>query len=144
LASSNESVVSGDLYHLLANDDENSLIIHDVVKAYLNAEEYNKHIPKTVHGAFVHTHATVYHMVFKCQEQKHCEEWDDLLKLAEKQMDHLKVLHSCLSAHIAGELLVDPYGPHKGFVMPKRCQQASAVSKPLAPNSSSKELRVRL
>jgi hypothetical protein len=135
---------SEDLHHFLVNDDENRMMVHDIVKPYLNEEEYHQHLPKTAHGAFVNTHATVYHLVFKCQARKHCKDWDDLLKLAEKQMGHLKMLHSCLSTYIAGELLVDPYGPHKSFVMPDRCQRARAVSAQVTPDASSMDLRVRL
>ena len=111
----------GNLHNLLVSDDEDRIIIHDNPKKYLNEDEYNKHKPRTVHGAFVYAHATVYYMVFdKCPEKKDCKS-DDFMKLAEKQMNHLKFLHGCLSYRISGELLVNPYGPQKEFVVPKEC-----------------------
>jgi hypothetical protein len=109
----------GNLDELLVSDYENRVIIHDVM--HLNEDEYIKSKPKTVQGAFADTHATIYHMIFKCQEKENCKEWDDLLKLAEKQINHLKSLHSCFSYRISGELLVDPYGPQREFAMPTQC-----------------------
>ena len=51
------------------------------------------------------------------------------MKLAEKQMNHLKFLHGCLSYRISGELLIDPYGPQKEFVIPAQCNLERVVSK---------------
>lgn len=119
----------GDLHDLLVSDYEDRLIIHDNVEYYLNEDEYNKHKPKTVHGAFVDAHATVYYLVFKCQEKEKCAKRDDFMKLAEKQMNYLKLLHGCLSYRISGELLLDPYGPQKEYVIPAHCNVERVVSK---------------
>lgn len=118
----------GNLADLLESDDENRRISHDAMKN-LKEDEYIKNKPETVHGAFVAAHATMYHMVFKCQEKENCKEWDDLLKLADNQMKNLIFLHRCLSYRISGELLVDPYGPQKEFVAPAQCSLERVMGK---------------
>ncbi len=84
--------------------------------------EYLKNQPKSVHGAFVMTHRTLYYLIFKCQNLP-CKNWDELMCLAKKQVSYQELLIQCLSYGIAEVLLVDPYGPERKISpMPKRCE----------------------
>jgi hypothetical protein len=121
---------TGNLPSLLFSDYEDPITTEGLVRKNLqymrNKDEYEKNTPKTIHGAFVDAHATIYHMVFICQkttEENDCKEWDNLMELAHRQMVHLKLMHSCLSYGISGQLLVDPYGPQKESRTPKQCDE---------------------
>jgi len=115
---------SGNLSSLLSSEKENRLPIEANVKKYLDDSLYTKELPKTVHGAFVNAHATIYHLTFKCEENSECEDFKALWELARKQMQHLTLLHDCFSYGISGELLVDPYGPKKEYLIPEHCNRA--------------------
>jgi len=112
---------SKDIPDAIVTEAENPLIVHDDVDENLDEAYYKKHEPRTVHGAFVKAHATIYRMVFKVADRRKCNNWSALEKLAEKQVSHLKSLHTCLSYRISGKLLVDPYGPKKEFTLPEEC-----------------------
>ena len=120
---------TGNLPGLLFSDYEDPITTEGLVKKnldyMLNKDEYEKNTPTTVHGAFVDAHATIYYMVFICQKptENDCKEWHNLMKLAYRQMVHLKLLHSCLCYGISGKLLVDPYGPQKESRTPKQCDE---------------------
>jgi hypothetical protein len=108
------------LADMLLIDAENPSRLHDVVLDKLN--EATRTVPKSLHGAFVAAHATTYHLLRKCGEPRDCDR-AALLKLAEEELRHLELLHSCLSYRMAGELLRYPYGPKKDHVidMAKQC-----------------------
>jgi len=97
---------------------------HDSVIDKFNEASYKNSMPRSLHGAFVDTHATLYYLMTKCKKPGAAEcDQPKLLKLAEDQLNHLEVIQNCLGYRISGELLRYPYGPNANveIQMPKRC-----------------------
>lgn len=97
-------------------------IIEDQVIEKLDKATYERTKPRSLHGAFVNAHATVYHLLKKCKKPEDSDR-TNLQKLAEKQMKHLELVQNCLTYRISSELLQYPYGPKMEAViqMPKEC-----------------------
>ncbi len=120
-------LMSNTLSDLLLFDGDYGTILYDDVLSNLDEDFYKNNRPKSLHGAFVAAHATVYHLALKCKrmkKSKECQRWDDLIELANKQINYLEFLINCFSYRFAGELLINPYGPEKIFTVPKNCQEA--------------------
>jgi hypothetical protein len=109
------------LTNMLLVHEESLSILQDPVTEKLNEDTYQSTKPKSLHGAFVDAHATLFYLLRKC-EGPGCQR-NALLGLAKKQLDYLELLHSCLSYRMSGELLRYPYGPkeERDIEIPKQC-----------------------
>ncbi len=101
------------------DQDEIRVIAKPKVTAILNNQTTQ---PETVHGAFVDAHATIEYMQHNCFSKANCADWDKLVLIARKQLEHLKSVSNCFAHDLSGRLLVDPYGPHSSYVLPKGCK----------------------
>jgi hypothetical protein len=108
---------------------ENLPTMRDQVLEKLDDETYKKTRPSSLHGAFVDAHATIYHLLRKCHKYRECER-QKLEKLAEKQLNYLELVQSCLAYSLSNELLQNPYGPKAGesVTLPAQCVNYSKTS----------------
>lgn len=96
----------------LVLEDENRLSINERVDKYFDAPTYWAGLPHSLQGAFRDTHATMYEAAFKCRDGAcSCEQWQQLLLLATRQIRHVRCLTKSLADRLSEKLLTDPYGP---------------------------------
>jgi hypothetical protein len=117
---------SPELANMLLVYTEDLPIVHDPVIERLDDEIYKKTKPKTLHGALVNAHATVYHLLRKCSSSDNCPQ-AELMKLADKQLAYLGIVQSCFAYRISSELLQYPYGPkaEAAIQLPEQCAHYS-------------------
>jgi hypothetical protein len=72
------------LADMLLVNKENQPITHDEVLEKLDEETFKKTLPRSLHGAFVDAHATLFFLLHKCVKPGDCDR-DHLKKLAEEQ-----------------------------------------------------------
>jgi len=113
------------LSNLLLVYEENKPIIHDPVTSKFDQRVYEQTIPRSLHGALVDVHATVFYLLWKCNGTEKCDRsrLKQLNELAAKQMDYLDLIQSCFAYRISAELLRYPYGPMAASTtqMPAQC-----------------------
>lgn len=110
------------LSEMLMSYYDEKIKLHDPVVDKLDDSVYERTIPKTLHGALIDAHATMFYLMKKCNKNTGCKK-EELIKLAEKQLDHLVIVQSCFAYRISSELLQYPYGPksHEAIVLPSQC-----------------------
>jgi hypothetical protein len=99
-----------ELADILLVQKDNLPIVRDQVLEKLDEKKYKDIRPRSLHGAFVDAHATIYHLLRKCHKDEKCDR-KKLEGLAEKQLNYLELVQSCLAYNLSGELLQNPYGP---------------------------------
>ncbi len=121
------------LSDMLLLHEENKPIVHDPVGIEKKKRIYEQTVPKTLNGALVDAHATVYAWLFKCSGKNKCEKerLNELYELAVKQMDYLNRIQTCFAYRISAELLRYPYGPVTLLAIrtPKQCEGLVPINK---------------
>jgi hypothetical protein len=116
------TLFTADLADMLLVYNEDLASMRDSVIEKLDEATYRRTKPRSLQGAFINAHATVYHIYAECKNPRDCDR-TNLLKLAEKQIKYLDVVKSCLAYRISSELLQYPYGPKAWALihMPEQC-----------------------
>jgi len=81
----------------IATASEMALVIHNQVIQKLGDACYKDRLPRSLHGAFVDAHATVYHLLRKCGSADCDGRRQDLLDLAKLQLDHVQKVQDDLA-----------------------------------------------